>query len=162
MRSSTSGRIDTQVKIRGYRIELAEIESVLLQIPGIAQAVVDTFEPEPGVIELVAYYSLRGDTVDVDPDEVSDATCAQRLPATWCRPTSSSSTVIPMLPSDKADRKSLPPPTGPRRVAAQQDYVAPTTGTETVLADALGRTRSGSTGSPSTATSSTIWAPTRC
>src|SRR5512144_1552929 len=32
------GRIDTQVKIRGYRIELTEIESVLLQVPGIAQA----------------------------------------------------------------------------------------------------------------------------
>ena len=48
------GRIDTQVKIRGYRIELTEIESVLLQVPGIAQAVVDTYEPEPGVAELVA------------------------------------------------------------------------------------------------------------
>ena len=38
------GRIDTQVKIRGYRIELSEIESILLQLPGIAQAVVRTYE----------------------------------------------------------------------------------------------------------------------
>ena len=37
------GRIDTQVKIRGYRIELTEIESFLLQLPGIAQGVVQTF-----------------------------------------------------------------------------------------------------------------------
>ncbi len=42
------GRIDTQVKVRGYRIELTEIESVLMQIPEIAQAVVHTYEPEPG------------------------------------------------------------------------------------------------------------------
>ena len=42
------GRIDMQVKIRGYRIELTEIESVLLQVPGIAAAVVDTFEPDAG------------------------------------------------------------------------------------------------------------------
>ena len=42
------GRIDLQVKIRGYRIELTEIESVLLQVPGIAQAVVDTYQPRPG------------------------------------------------------------------------------------------------------------------
>src|SRR5262245_6950138 len=48
------GRIDTQVKIRGYRIELTEIESVLMQIPQIAQAVVDVYEPEPGAPELVA------------------------------------------------------------------------------------------------------------
>ena len=35
------GRIDTQIKLRGYRIELTEIESVLLEIPEIAQVVVD-------------------------------------------------------------------------------------------------------------------------
>src|ERR671916_127952 len=64
------GRIDTQVKIRGYRIELTEIESVLLQVPGIAQAVVDTYESEPGTVELVAYYTLRTGTVDADPQQI--------------------------------------------------------------------------------------------
>ncbi len=44
------GRIDTQVKIRGYRIELTEIESVLMQMPQIAQAVVNTYEFEPGAV----------------------------------------------------------------------------------------------------------------
>ena len=61
------GRIDLQVKIRGYRIELTEIESVLLQVPGVAAAVVDTFEPTPGTTELVAYYSLRSDTAGAGP-----------------------------------------------------------------------------------------------
>ena len=56
------GRIDTQVKIRGYRIELTEIESVLLRVPGIAQAVVSTYQPAPDVVELAAYYSARRDT----------------------------------------------------------------------------------------------------
>jgi acyl-CoA synthetase (AMP-forming)/AMP-acid ligase II len=41
------GRVDTQVKIRGYRVELAEIESVLLELPGVAQAVVRVLEPRP-------------------------------------------------------------------------------------------------------------------
>lgn len=34
------GRIDEQVKIHGYRVELAEVEQGLMQLPGIAQAVV--------------------------------------------------------------------------------------------------------------------------
>src|SRR3712207_3419078 len=61
------GRIDTQVKVRGYRIELSEIESVLLQMPGVAQAVVDVHQPQPGVSELAAYYPGRsGVAVDED------------------------------------------------------------------------------------------------
>ena len=61
------GRIDTQVKIRGYRIELTEIESVLLRVPGIAQAVVSTHRPGPDVVELAAYYSPQQNAPPVDP-----------------------------------------------------------------------------------------------
>ncbi|MDQ4102776.1 MAG: AMP-binding protein [Actinomycetota bacterium] len=74
------GRIDLQVKIRGYRIELTEIESILLQVPGIAAAVVDTYRPEPDTVELVGYYSLRRDTVAVDPEMIY-AELRERLPA---------------------------------------------------------------------------------
>ena len=74
------GRIDLQVKIRGYRIELTEIESVLLQVPGVAQAVVDTYEPVPGTIELVGYYSLR--TGAARPG----AEALRRTCASGCRP----------------------------------------------------------------------------
>ena len=80
------GRIDTQVKIRGYRIELTEIESVLLQVPGVAQAVVDTYEPEPGVVELVAYYTCAAGTDAVDAEAIH-AILRDRLPRTWCPPT---------------------------------------------------------------------------
>ena len=53
------GRVDEQVKVRGYRIELTEIESALGGHPGIAQAVVDTFEPEAGMVELIKEISAN-------------------------------------------------------------------------------------------------------
>ena len=74
------GRIDTQVKIRGYRIELTEIESVLLELPQIAQAAVITHEPEPGLTELAAYYSLKQGVSDLPRSEISEA-LRSRLPA---------------------------------------------------------------------------------
>ena len=74
------GRIDTQVKIRGYRIELIEIEAVLLDLPEIAQAAVTTYEPEPGLVELVAYYSLKQDASVLSRGEITHA-LRSRLPA---------------------------------------------------------------------------------
>ncbi|MGH3696045.1 MAG: Pls/PosA family non-ribosomal peptide synthetase [Pseudonocardiaceae bacterium] len=132
------GRIDTQVKIRGYRIELTEIESVLLQVPGIAQAVVDTYEPEPGTVELVAYYSRRAATAAIDQQEISEY-LRERLPRYMVPAYFEELAVIPMTPSDKADRKNLPAPSGRRSLAGQHAYIAPSTDTEKLLADALAR-----------------------
>ena len=74
------GRIDTQVKVRGYRIELSEIESVIMEAPGIALAVVDTHEPEPGVVDLAAYYTLKDGFDELDKEALSELLRA-RLPA---------------------------------------------------------------------------------
>ena len=130
------GRIDTQVKIRGYRIELTEIESVLMQVPGIAQAVVDTYEREPGYTELVAYYSLRKDTPEIDAVDLRERLQSQ-LPSYMVPAYFECLKAIPMLPSDKADRKNLPPPSTPSPNAGGQEYVAPANGTEEQLAVAL-------------------------
>ena len=131
------GRIDLQVKIRGYRIELTEIESVLLQVPGIAQAVVDTYEPVPGTTELVGYYSLR--TGAAPPgDDVLRAHLRDRLPPYMVPAYLEHLPAIPMTTSDKADRKALPPP-GTRRTT-DGEFVAPSGPTETVLAELLATT----------------------
>jgi non-ribosomal peptide synthetase-like protein len=130
------GRIDTQVKIRGYRIELTEIESVLLRVPGIAQAVVSTWRSAPDVVELAAYYSTRADTPAVDPGRVY-AELRERLPAYMVPAYLEELPAIPVLPSGKADRKSLPAPRGPRQLTARGDHLAPATDTERVLAGLL-------------------------
>ncbi len=128
------GRADLQVKIRGYRVELTEIESVLLQVPGIAAAVVDTYSPEPGTVELVGYYCLRGDTASIDPATIY-AELRSRLPAYMVPAYLERLDAIPLTTNDKADRKNLPGPT--RRVAPTGDLVAPTSAAERMLAEVL-------------------------
>ena len=130
------GRIDTQVKIRGYRIELTEIESVLLQMPGVAQAAVDTHDPGSGVTELVAYYSVRRNAGTVATADIN-AYLRERLPAYMVPAYLERLDTIPMLASDKADRKNLPKPTGQRWQASGQAITAPRNEIEAKLTGAL-------------------------
>jgi non-ribosomal peptide synthetase-like protein len=133
------GRIDLQVKIRGYRIELTEIESVLLQVPGVSAAVVDTFEPTPATVELVGYYSLRSDSTALDPDAIT-AHLRERLPSYMVPAYLEQLPAIPMTAQDKVDRRALPPPTARRAAGPAGEVAAAATDTERVLADALART----------------------
>jgi non-ribosomal peptide synthetase-like protein len=129
------GRIDLQVKIRGYRIELTEIESVIMQIPGIAQAVVDTFEPQPGAKELVAYYSPLKGGEHVPADEIM-AVLKEHMPCYMVPAFYEPMDIIPMTSNDKADRKALPAPSA-ERLSLGGVYVAPETELEESLADLL-------------------------
>lgn len=131
------GRIDTQVKIRGYRIELSEIESVLLQLPGIAQAVVQTFEPQPGTLELAAYYTLRQDVAGVDARDLHQM-LRTRLPGYMVPAYFEELDALPMMASDKVDRKRLPRPEHRISGASAGSFTAPSTPAETALALQLG------------------------
>jgi non-ribosomal peptide synthetase-like protein len=132
------GRIDTQVKLRGYRIELTEIESVLLEIPQIAQVVVTTFEPEPGAPELVAYYSVKHGSPAPALGAIVGLMRA-RLPA-YMRPAYLERLpFIPTLVSNKADREKLPAPKSPR-LRLSESYTPPNTPTERTLCQALSET----------------------
>ena len=134
------GRIDTQVKIRGYRIELAEIESVLMQQPGVAQAVVNTWHSSPGVSELVAYYTVQPGAAGaaVQPDGLAQqlrALLPSYMVPAFYEPLAS----MPLLASDKADRKALPPPSRPRLQGDARAYSAPQGALETTIATELAR-----------------------
>ena len=49
------GRRDAQVKVRGFRVELGEVEAVLVQHPGVREAVVSVLKDSHGENRLVAY-----------------------------------------------------------------------------------------------------------
>ena len=129
------GRIDTQIKLRGYRIELTEIESVLLEIPEIAQAVATTFEPEPGERELVAYYAVKHGA----PSPAHGAIVAlmrARLPGYMTPAYLEQLPFIPTLVSNKADRAQLPAPKS-ARLRFSETHIPPETPTERTLCRAL-------------------------
>ncbi|EAU41995.1 peptide synthetase [Fulvimarina pelagi HTCC2506] len=128
------GRIDTQVKIRGYRIELSEIESVLMKIPAIAQAAVDKVEPRPGEVMLAAWYSVR-DGFEAPLREDVFRQMRMELPSYMVPAFFEKLDRLPMLPSQKVDRKSLPMPTGERLANAANAYVAPEDEIEIAIAN---------------------------
>jgi non-ribosomal peptide synthetase-like protein len=130
------GRADTQVKIRGHRIELTEIESVLLRLPGVAQAVVSTHSPQPDLVELVAYYRPVPGASGADRSELYEQ-LRRRLPGHMMPAYLERLAVIPLSSSGKADRRALPPPSGPRAAGESRPYRAPGSATERALAEVL-------------------------
>ncbi len=129
------GRIDHQVKIRGFRIELGEIESVLAKFPGVREAVLLAREDRPGDRRLVAYYvpepgwgpapaQLRGYLQSKLPEYM--------LPAAFVP-----LQALPLTPSGKVHRGSLPPPE--TDIARDEGPAVPArTATESLIASICG------------------------
>ena len=101
------GRSDHQVKIRGHRVELGEIESRLLELAGVRDAVVVTWQQAQSRV-LVAY------VVQDLPDEALSESLKSALRASlpdYMVPTHI--IVLPALPltrNGKVDRAALPEP----------------------------------------------------
>jgi non-ribosomal peptide synthetase-like protein len=113
------GRMDSQVKIRGFRVELAEIESVLMECPGVQTAAVAVREDQTGVHQLVGYVVLR---LEAQFEEATErARLRQRLPPYMVPVLLEILPAIPMSTSGKVDRKSLPAPS--RRPEAARDAI---------------------------------------
>ncbi|MCU0288415.1 MAG: amino acid adenylation domain-containing protein, partial [Acidobacteria bacterium] len=112
------GRIDQQVKVRGLRIELEEIERQLLKNKNIKDAVVVTNEKEKGHNYLCAYVIVHNN--DLEEAKIREY-LAQHLPGYMIPTYFVKLDRIPLTPSGKVDRKSLPAPI----IEAVNSYVAP-------------------------------------
>ncbi len=121
------GRVDDQVKVRGRRIELGEVQAVLAQLPGVAQAVVVTRDLTTGAgasTIIVGYVTAAG---PMDRFDLRDR-LARRLPAYMVPDAVEVLEQIPTTRNGKLDRRRLPPP----RLGAE-DRTAPRTPAEMVL-----------------------------
>ncbi|MGW0994308.1 Pls/PosA family non-ribosomal peptide synthetase [Streptomyces sp. NPDC002523] len=123
------GRSDAEVKIRGYRVSLEEIESVLMEDPGIAQAAAALVPREGAEQQVLAGYVVRA--ADGGAEEAALAArlhdrLVRALPPYMVPDTLDFLDRLPLSPSGKTARARLPRPSG-RRLAAS-DHVAPVCG----------------------------------
>jgi amino acid adenylation domain-containing protein len=97
------GRVDHQVKHRGYRIEMGEIEAAAMCWPG-ARAAAAMLWGSGAARRLVCYLAAEGSAQAVR------ASLAERLPSYMVPAVVVVLDELPLLPSGKLDRQSLPEP----------------------------------------------------
>jgi len=114
------GRVDDQLKVRGHRIEPGEVESALLAVDGVAQAVVTAHENR-----LVAYVVGAVSAEDLLPP------LRKQLPAYLVPDLVVGLPRLPTSPNGKVDRAALPAPATERAAAGR----APRTPMEILLAE---------------------------
>jgi amino acid adenylation domain-containing protein len=101
------GRIDHQVKVRGFRVELGEIESRLINHPGIKDVVVQARAAETGEKYLCAYIVAHDIEFSVSGlrEYVSTQLPEYMIPSYFVRMDQ-----LPLTPNRKIDRRRLPEP----------------------------------------------------
>ncbi|HCT78294.1 MAG TPA: peptide synthetase [Micromonosporaceae bacterium] len=121
------GRADAEVKIRGHRVDLGEIESVLLEDAGVAEAVaaLARISDDPDAPRELAVYVVPA--VPDDCDVLVSRLCQSlrdRLPGYMVPSYLDVVPGLPTMPSGKIDRSRLPAPTGKRLMHASGPIVA--------------------------------------
>jgi len=124
------GRKDFQVKIRGHRIEVSEIETALLTLKSVKEAVVVARDEGPTEKRLVAYIV----TTEKPGPTVSTLRCAlaEKLPDYMVPSTFVTLDALPLTPTGKVDRRELPVP-APTRPELNTFFVGPRTSVEKAL-----------------------------
>jgi amino acid adenylation domain-containing protein len=100
------GRLDDQVKIRGFRIEPAEIESAILEFPGVQQTIVIAREDVSSEKRLIAYIVSQE---TFSKEEVMNF-LQRKLPVYMVPRVFIPLSRLPLNVHGKVDKKSLPDP----------------------------------------------------
>ena len=124
------GRQDHQVKVRGFRIELGEVEAVLAQHSAIAHTAVTVKTDDSGSSSLIAYIVTN---TEVTHEELREF-LSKQLPNYSIPSQFVILDVLPLTPSGKVDRRSLPQ-IQMERPELTTTYTAPTSTLEQQIAD---------------------------
>ena len=127
------GRIDDQVKVRGFRIELGEIETLLNQHPTVRETVVVVREDRPEDKHLLAYVVPCENSSDSELIPQLRHFLKEKLPEYMIPSAFLLLAALPLTPSGKVDRRSLPVPDCSQQ-NRKRNYTAPRTPIEEVIA----------------------------
>lgn len=118
------GRRDSQVKIRGHRVEIIEVETALLALREVQEAVVVARVDGAGAPRLIAHVVPRrshAPTVTALRRRLSERLPAHMIPSAFIL-----HRTLPLAPNGKVDRSALPAP-GDARPNLDTPLVAPRT-----------------------------------
>lgn len=118
------GRLDDQVKIRGHRVEIADVETALLDISWISEAVVTTQNTENG-LQLIAYLVPRPKNAS-KPDRVIREELKKRLAQYMIPARFFLFDSLPVTSNGKINRAALPKPDR-ENLRLELPYLAPVT-----------------------------------
>ena len=124
------GRLDDQVKIHGVRVELQEVETAIATHPLVQQVAVVARHDASGESQLVAYYVSREPPLSMMELRrfLRETLPESMVPSAFMR-----LNALPLTPSGKIDRQSLPAWT-PDRASVAERYEPPRTTLEALLA----------------------------
>ncbi|MFD7292175.1 amino acid adenylation domain-containing protein [Streptomyces sp. NPDC059897] len=122
---SFHGRTDDQVKIRGHRVEVKEVNSALLDVPGVRDAYTAVRDPGNGNGKCLIAYAV----LDTGCDEHTVlAELRRRLPAYMCPDRVTALPRLPLNANGKVDAVRLPAPAAARprteRLGPEEDRLA--------------------------------------
>ena len=125
-------RKDFQVKIRGYRVEVSEVESTLLTLGNVKEAVVVRREDGSEEKRLVAY--IVADRTPAPSITMLRRALREKLPDYMIPAAFVVLDAMPLTPNGKVDRLALPAP-DQSRPELENSFVAPRTPVEELLAE---------------------------
>lgn len=121
------GRRDFQFKIRGCRVELSEIDQLLVSAPGVKDAITWVHKNRRDEEELVGYI-VPLDEGQLEQEQI-ERHLGQQLPAYMIPRHYVRMSTLPLLPTGKTDRNSLPNPFASR----ERDTQALTDNTQPII-----------------------------
>jgi aryl carrier-like protein len=111
------GRIDRQAKIRGQRVELDEIDSILMQYPGIDFAAATLSQSGSGEAQLMAHVLFSGDQLVPNAETLQQHLLRSlpeyMVPSAFVRLDS-----LPLSSNGKIDLATLPQPSDANRLSS--------------------------------------------